>query len=431
MPPLVTALAEPDYPGSRSEVGDLDVAIGFGQLVQGLDADNEMVRLASAQALQETSTSVARTLAALKDAPRADRFVRIAAGSAQNSIEASADDAVPALLAALKGDPDPGVRRAAAQTLGQLGPAASRAVPGIAHALQSDDAAEVQSAAALALGQIGPGPAEAEPVMAVTALADALTHHDPVVRYQAARALGLLGPAAKDGAPDLRAAAQSVPDPAFRYQAARALQAIDPESETGDQDALDKALEQEVEDLLVSLKESDREQREEAVLVLGTIGPAAVGAVPDIVDALSTAGFASRRGLERALRAISSEARAQVAILVDDLQPAQDPEVRARAADELGQIGADANAAKATLIAGLNDPELAAFRFSLADALGEISSYQAEVTSGTGRGGVARFQSGGSRQREGIAARDSSRGMSSALGLRSCDDLEALTDERR
>jgi HEAT repeat protein len=216
VPPLMTALAEPDYPGSRSEVGDLDVAIGFGQLVQGLDADDEMVRLASAQALQETSTSVARTLAALKDAPRADRFVRRAAGSVQNSIEASTDDAVPALLAVLKGDADPGVRRAAAQTLGQLGPAASGAVPGIARALQSDEAVEVQSAAALALGQIGPGPAETEPVMTVTALADALTDHHPIVRYQAARALGLLGPAAKDGAPELREAARAEPDPAFQ-----------------------------------------------------------------------------------------------------------------------------------------------------------------------------------------------------------------------
>ena len=121
VPPLVTALAEPDYPGSRSEVGDLDVAIGFGQLVQGLDAEDQTVRLASAQALQETSTSVARTLAALKDAPREDRFVRSAAGSVQDSIEASTDDAVPALLAVLKGDADPDVRRAAAQILGNSG----------------------------------------------------------------------------------------------------------------------------------------------------------------------------------------------------------------------------------------------------------------------------------------------------------------------
>jgi HEAT repeat protein len=286
---------------------------------------------------------------------------------------------VPALLAALKGDPDPGVRRAAIQTLGQLGPTASNAVPGIVGALQSDQAVEVQSAAALALGQIGAGPSESVPVTAVAALADAMTDPNRVVRYQAARALGLLGPAAKGGLQGLQAAREER-DPAFQYQAARALQAIDPESERGDRDALDTALEQEVEDLLASFKGSDPERRQEAILVLGTIGPAAVGAVPDIVEALSTAGFASRRGLEQALRAISSEARTQVSILVDDLQPARDPDVRARAADELGQIGADANTAKATLIAALDNPELAAVRFSLADALGEIGSYQTEVT---------------------------------------------------
>jgi HEAT repeat protein len=201
-----------------------------------------------------------------------------------------------------------------------------------------------------------------------------LQHPDPAVRYRAARALGLLGPDARSAVPDLEAALGRG-DGALRYQAARALQAIDPESEAGNPLTLDRAMKQEVTELLADVKGDDPRRRRDAILYLGSIGPAAVEVVPELVTTLADARLGSRGPLAAALETISAEARLEVSSLVDSLLHG-DAEARAQTADALGAIGADANAAKATLVAALAEPDLpVAVRFTLAEALGEIGAY--------------------------------------------------------
>jgi HEAT repeat protein len=98
------------------------------------------------------------------------------------------------------------------------------------------------------------------------------------------------------------------------------------------------------------------------------------------VTTLADAERPARRTLTEALQTISTEARAEVAGLVLDLQRG-DPDTRARTAETLGAIGADANAAKATLVTALAEPDLPGeVRFTLAEALGEIGAYTTEVT---------------------------------------------------
>jgi HEAT repeat protein len=126
--------------------------------------------------------------------------------------------AVPALVEALD-DPDADVRRISAFALGEIGKDANAAVPALVETLE--DPAEppnVRFAAAFAVVQIDPLRTEPAPV-----LADAVRRHEP----RAAVALGLMGPAAKDGVPALAAALAS-PRAIMRRQAALALAKIGP-----------------------------------------------------------------------------------------------------------------------------------------------------------------------------------------------------------
>ena len=131
-------------------------------------------------------------------------------------------DAVPALAAALK-DRHNDVRAQSALSLGVMGPAAQAAVPALAAALRDDEDAMVRENAARALGNIGRigfGTQETVP-----ALSMALTDPDDGVRMVAAKALGVMGPAAQDAVPALVAALRD-PGPDVRYEAAEALAAI-------------------------------------------------------------------------------------------------------------------------------------------------------------------------------------------------------------
>src|SRR5579859_5871605 len=141
-------------------------------------------------------------------------------------------------------DPDPEIRQRAAFNLGVLGEDAHSAIPDLAAALH-DHSDRVRIQVSLALFKIGPEAAEA-----VDALAEALTDSHPQVRVnaalalidamtqvenskkvrpinisvrcQAARALGKIGPEARDAVPVL-ADALLDQDPHVRQNAAFAL----------------------------------------------------------------------------------------------------------------------------------------------------------------------------------------------------------------
>jgi len=114
----------------------------------------------------------------------ADARVRFWAATALLGIGPGAAGAVPALVG-LMADPEPGVRQVAAEAVAAIGvPAATEALPALVALLRSDPEPTVRANAALALGDL----AEACPE-AVEHLTSALGDPDRKVRHQAAVAL--------------------------------------------------------------------------------------------------------------------------------------------------------------------------------------------------------------------------------------------------
>jgi HEAT repeat protein len=128
----------------------------------------------------------------------------------------------PALLGALK-DPEPGVRKAAAGAFRSMEAPPRGAIGALVETLR-DPSAEVRAEAAFGLMGFHSPPARE----AVPALSNAFAQDpDRQVRVNAARALGLMGPVARDAVPVLRAGLRDA-DERVRDVAAEALQAIEP-----------------------------------------------------------------------------------------------------------------------------------------------------------------------------------------------------------
>jgi HEAT repeat protein len=128
----------------------------------------------------------------------------------------------PALLGALK-DPEPGVRKMAASSFRSMAPPPRGAIAVLVETLR-DPVAEVRAEAAFGLmGFYSPPAREAVPALSTAFAQDP----DRQVRINAARALGLMGPVARDAMPALRAGLRD-PDERVRDAAAEALQLIEP-----------------------------------------------------------------------------------------------------------------------------------------------------------------------------------------------------------
>ena len=185
--------------------------------------------------------------------------VRSAAAEALGRIGPDAKQAVPALIAALSDDEqEDALHSAAAEALGLIGPAAKAAVPILKKRLEHPDP-YVRVCAALALWKIDKDKSGAAVVTAGlndrnfrtrVVAAEAAWHLDKNARavplllevlreapfadpsdsgnmkYMAARALGRIGPPAKEAAPVLRELLQDE-DPFVRMTAAAALKAIE------------------------------------------------------------------------------------------------------------------------------------------------------------------------------------------------------------
>jgi HEAT repeat protein len=134
--------------------------------------------------------------------------------------------------------------------------------------VRAGETKEERAAAARALGEFGP---EA-PAGAAAALADALGDPEPLVRRDAATALGRLGPAA-DATPRLLAALGD-PDQDVRAAAAGALGETRPD----DPAALTA--------LLKATGDSDTVVRVAAIMAVGRYGDRAHAAVPALIDVL-------------------------------------------------------------------------------------------------------------------------------------------------
>jgi HEAT repeat protein len=227
MPVFAEMMADKD-PEIRDRVADALASLGesaMPKLIKALDNDDmqalavEVIRRLGPKA----KSAVPALILEMKD-PGADyrREVEFAIGS----IGPDAKAAVPTLIEHLTNEKeDLKVRRTACYALGKIGPAASEAVP----ALQKTAIAEdkfLKVASVWALLHIQP---ENKPLqtMAIPLMAAALTESDrDLVKEEAAAALGLIGPSAKEAIPALEKAAKEDASPAVREAAQSALKKI-------------------------------------------------------------------------------------------------------------------------------------------------------------------------------------------------------------
>ena len=212
--------------------------------------------------------------------------VRIEAIRALAQIQPPAPETITTLSQAMR-DTDPAIQRAAAAALGDLG-----AVSVLAQALKDPDK-DVRRNAVRPLRRVvirdrsSSDPAATKAVVA--ALADALKDPDREVRRAAANSLGALGPAAVDAIPSLAATTTDV-DPSVRNAT------IDSLGRIGSPAAVPV--------LVQALK--DPETASLAVRALGSVGPAARGAIPALREFQSQNGT-SHSEVEAAIKAIERE----------------------------------------------------------------------------------------------------------------------------
>lgn len=200
--------------------------ISLAALVRALDDPEAAVRAAAASALAkagaQAQTASPALVARLRDP---DENVRLRAADALVVIGPTAAS-LPQLIRMLEGEAAP-VRAVAARVVAAMGPAGRDAVPSLTAALGEPDDV-TRTAAAVALAQIGPEARTAVPALlavmaapgdarfraveavglirdprAVAALCRALGDSNADMRWQAARALGRVGPPARSCAPAL------------------------------------------------------------------------------------------------------------------------------------------------------------------------------------------------------------------------------------
>ena len=198
---------------------------------------------------------------------------------------------------------------------------------------ERDDRVRLEAIAALA--EIG----RADPDAVVPRLVQEFESPDEDLYGPASLVLSDIGPAAKKAVPVVMRVFRANKDlkPAdsngFAYRERTAgfvLRAIGEES---------------VPPLVAALEDDDAKLRDWAAWVFRGMGPAAKGAVPALVRAAQDRDAALRDHAMAALEGIGPAARAAVPVLVVAVQQEKSSELRAQAAQALGTIVADRNAA--------------------------------------------------------------------------------------
>lgn len=189
--------------------------------------------------------------------------------------------AIDALLALLD-DPDSYVRHTAAQALGELHPDRPDVVAALIGKLSTPD----RDAVVRPLSAYRASAVEAVPKLIEILQAE---QNDMGVRWNAARTLGKIGPAAKSAIPTLIAVLKDS-EVLLREHAAEALGDIGPDSAEA------------VPHLIPLLKDEDSRVRRDVVRALGMIGPAAKSASPAILPLLNDDEPPVREAAKVALR---------------------------------------------------------------------------------------------------------------------------------
>jgi HEAT repeat protein len=359
---------------------------GVEALLRVLGDAPKQIRSRMVQALGQAGHAATVPLIKLAEDP--DANVRAAAVRALSQSNRSAGAIVPTLIKGLR-DKNPQVCHAAVRALGQIGPPAGSAIDRLTELLESDKGSD-RVLVAEALASVQPGSPRA-----IAALTDMLKETDPALRRQAIVALGRIGPDAdlrrdaalalanlepvpEDVRPVLREVILDKRHP-FRFRAMEAW------SRLGSADEATVSL-------LVRVLWEDGPVRAKAAQLLGEIGPPGKEAVPSLVNVLNGSDLEARIQAALALWKIDRRAHEVVPVLVSALKslaPRQgsalnlnepfgaSPSARAvppcqLAADALGQIGPDAQAAVPALAELLRMPQFSLCRPSYAHALWKI-----------------------------------------------------------
>ncbi len=338
VPALIAGLSDLD-PKVRKETAAVLRRIGppakpaVPALVSVLNDPDSGVRAAAAWALQVAKPDPQVVMPALVAHLRAgpDRRCPVVV----YALAALGEPAMPVLIDLLT-DNDKTVRWMAGYSLSRIGPAARSSIPALIEALRLPDR-ETGEFVAVALA--GAGPEAVEPLIR------ALRDRDPKVRGGAARALETLGARAKAAVPALIAALTD-PEPPDDPKPPRGPSFDDWQREgeprpSGYYAALCAIGPPAVPVLLERLNAPDRQARVVALRALGFLGDDAKSSVPRLIALLRDPDL--RGEAASALGGIG--ARDAIPALLARLKDL-DPGFRARAAETLGRIGWERQAAQ-------------------------------------------------------------------------------------
>jgi HEAT repeat protein len=304
---------------------------------------------------ESAATAIGDIVAALKNSAALK-------DSGPQNIDASSPywrDVGEALVKALNNDQEAKVRRAAAYALGAFGNEAKEASASLQKALKHKDAG-VRQNAAWALGRIGAAVDES----AAEDLCELLTDKGALVRRDAAAALGLIGqPQARGGVKPLLNLVQNEQDDVVRKSALEALAHL-----VGPEDRNSAKI------LYPLLESTDPELKLGAAFVLSNMGGReAVKALPILRDTLNEDKDPQMQAKAAvALSNIGPDAAPAVPDLTNALDATRDPQVRRNSALALGKIGEAASAAATALGGCLRLSEPVGLRQDAAEALAHL-----------------------------------------------------------
>ena len=305
------------------------------QLVEQLSAQGNPARREAAYQLEKLGPAAKPALPALiKALDDPDKQVWSYAVAAIAGLGPDAADAIPALIEDLDGRKSRGRRDRdkrqvlvrSAFALSRIGPAA---IPPLIAVLDADDS-PLRAGAAKALGGMGPAAKQAIP-----ALRENLGHGDEVVRQESIEAIALIGPASV--APLIEMLGWK--EPVQRASAALALAELGRVAA-----AAAPALTQ------LLAKEGDATVRAAALSALPKVSPEPAKAVPLLIEGVKSDDNAIRHAASNALLLIRPAAKTTVPPLVAMLKDANADHAQ-RAASLLGRLGAEARDAAPELIA--------------------------------------------------------------------------------
>jgi len=294
-------------------------------LLSLLADDNVMLRASAVDALGQIGDIRAEVIDALvKALSDGQAQVTLKAADSLSNIGAPA---VPALVQKLS---DEGYRRLVVEVLGEIGPGAEAAVPALVKVLSGvGDDLELQREVFIALAAMGP-----KANAATTAMMKIL--QDPTAvesRAGAAYVLARIGE--KKALPLLRDLIREAKDEKILRSCSWALVTLDPQNGDNIKVALPHLLQATTADLSLV--------RREALAAFGTLGPAAISALPSVLElAANDPDAAVRIEALHTLAKIQAPAKDVLPVAIASLENA-DPGVRNAARYLLGTLGEEAH----------------------------------------------------------------------------------------